>query len=185
MTTFTIDSENNITAFAIAAEANSNTEAERFASSRQLNRLASKWPASRLVNIWNTLPGQKPVKKFASRDTAVARIWETIQTLVPDAGPQTAARPSPKMGAAEPLVATEEPARAHQGGTTGKVVELLRHPGGVRSPSSKNPGRQPAAQTKPVREGSKTAKVLVLLRRPGGATVRHIMTYASHCTSLA
>ena len=35
------------------------------------------------------------------------------------------------------------------------------------------------------REGSKAAKVLALLRRPDGATLKELMPYASHCTSLA
>ena len=35
------------------------------------------------------------------------------------------------------------------------------------------------------REGSKKAKVLELVRQPGGATLKEIMPYASHCTSLA
>jgi hypothetical protein len=87
MTTFTIDAENSISAFASTGEANNNNaEVEHFSSAKQLNRLAAKWPATRLVEIWNSLPGQKPVKKFTSRDKAVARIWEAIQTLVPDTG---------------------------------------------------------------------------------------------------
>jgi len=35
------------------------------------------------------------------------------------------------------------------------------------------------------REGSKKATVLELIRRADGASVREIMPYASHCTSLA
>jgi hypothetical protein len=67
MTTFTIDSHHNITAFGSAKEVKSNPEAARFSSVNELIRLAEKWPASRLVEIWNLLPGQKPVNKFTSR----------------------------------------------------------------------------------------------------------------------
>jgi hypothetical protein len=35
------------------------------------------------------------------------------------------------------------------------------------------------------RQGSKTEKVLGLLRQAGGATLKELMPYASHCTSLA
>jgi hypothetical protein len=44
------------------------------------------WPGSRLVEIWNTLPGVTPVKKFADRRKAVARIWKAIQSLGPMVG---------------------------------------------------------------------------------------------------
>ena len=86
MTIFTIDRDNNITAFASATEAKSNPEAEHFRSTKDLAKLAAKWPASRLVEIWNSLPGVKPVRKFTSRHTAVNRIWRAIQGLTPNNG---------------------------------------------------------------------------------------------------
>jgi hypothetical protein len=86
MTIFTIDRDNNITAFASATEAQSNPEAERFRSATDLAKLAAKWPASRLVEIWNSLPGVSPVRKFTNRQTAVNRIWRAIQSLTPNNG---------------------------------------------------------------------------------------------------
>ena len=88
MTTYTIDNENSFTAFASAKEAKSKLEAERFSSTKELARLAEKWPASRLVEIWNTLPGVTPVKKFTSRKKALLRIWSAIQNLDPHVGEQ-------------------------------------------------------------------------------------------------
>ncbi len=79
MTTFTIDTDNNITAHASAEDAASNPEAEQFNSARQLGKLAEKWPATRPVEIWNSLPGQRPVKRFTNRKAAVTRIWTAIQ----------------------------------------------------------------------------------------------------------
>jgi hypothetical protein len=38
-------------------------------------------PAARLVEIWNSLPGESPVKKFKDRATAINRIWKAIQNL--------------------------------------------------------------------------------------------------------
>ena len=81
MTIFTIDQDNNITAFASAKTAVSNPESERFRSAKQLAKLASKWPASRLIEIWNGLPGVTPVRKFTSRQIAASRIWAAIQSL--------------------------------------------------------------------------------------------------------
>jgi hypothetical protein len=51
MTTYTIDKENSFTAFASAKEATSKLDAERFSSTKELARLADKWPAPRLVEI--------------------------------------------------------------------------------------------------------------------------------------
>ena len=81
MTIFTIDPDNNITAFASAAEAKSNSESERFRSAKELAKLAANWPGSRLLEIWNGLPGETPVKKFKDRATAVTRVWKAIQNL--------------------------------------------------------------------------------------------------------
>ena len=35
----------------------------------------------RLIEIWNSLPGVIPVKKFANRKIATERIWKAIQGL--------------------------------------------------------------------------------------------------------
>src|SRR5439155_24794261 len=63
MTIFTIDKDDNITAFASDKKADNNPENERFRSAKELDRVARKWPASRLVEIWNSLPGVSPVRK--------------------------------------------------------------------------------------------------------------------------
>src|SRR5260370_3397423 len=80
--TYTISSENNITAFATAKEAKSAPDVERFASAKELAKLAEQWPAARLVDICNALPGVVPAKRFTSRKTAVVRDWAAI----PDPG---------------------------------------------------------------------------------------------------
>jgi hypothetical protein len=85
--TFTIDTENNITAFATKQEAG---EGESFSTQDELAGLAANWPATRLVEIWNSVPGLTPVKKFTNRKSAVARIWKAIQSL--SGGGATAAR---------------------------------------------------------------------------------------------
>jgi hypothetical protein len=78
---FTIDNENNITLHASAQEAEAVANAERFSTSAGLAKLADKWPAARLVEIWNSLPGASPVKKFTDRKTAATRIWKATQSL--------------------------------------------------------------------------------------------------------
>ena len=48
---------------------------------KALAELAANWPASRLIDVFNSLPGVTPVKKFTDRKKAVARIWKAIQSL--------------------------------------------------------------------------------------------------------
>jgi hypothetical protein len=55
--------------------------AEKFGTEGELAKLAAKWPASRVHEIWNALPGTQPVRKFTDRKTAVRRIWNEIQKL--------------------------------------------------------------------------------------------------------
>jgi hypothetical protein len=59
MTTFIINTDNNITAFAAPhqAEAVIAAGAQPFATSEELTQLAAGWPAERLLAIWNSLPG--------------------------------------------------------------------------------------------------------------------------------
>ena len=80
MTTFTIDEQNNITAFGSIEEAAAATVTplDTFASQKQLAELVAAWPAERLVAIWNSLPGVEPVKGFKSANAAANRIWERV-----------------------------------------------------------------------------------------------------------
>src|SRR5215475_11098548 len=86
---FTIDSDNNI-AFGASAPADSD-KLQAFGSGKELAKLATNWPGSRLADIWNSFAGVapftelKPVKKFTDRKSAVARIWAAIQRLLPNA----------------------------------------------------------------------------------------------------
>ena len=73
MTTYTIDTENSITAHASKQEAG---EGESFSSQQELATLVAEWPAARLIEVWNGIPGLSPVKKFTDRKSGVARIWK-------------------------------------------------------------------------------------------------------------
>src|SRR5215467_12675007 len=80
MMTFVIDAENNIIAFASQQEAET-VQGERFVSQEELTELAATWPAGRLVEVWNSIPGLTPLKKFTDRKSGLARIWKASQTL--------------------------------------------------------------------------------------------------------
>jgi hypothetical protein len=108
MTTFTIDPDNNITAFAHPQEAEMAASGQSFASQEALDTLTESWPMDRFVTVWNSFAGiagfgvdLKPVKKFENRDKAVARIWKALQRLdgrateEDTAGPETAAEGAP------------------------------------------------------------------------------------------
>jgi len=132
MTTYTIDQENNITAHAAAKEAKSQPGAERFSNTKELVRLAEKWPASRLVDIWNSLPGQTAVKKFASRKTAVTRIWLAIQKLdahVGAQGPRVAAKKG--RSAQHASQSSKAGPRARASSKKADILALLQRRGGA------------------------------------------------------
>jgi len=151
MRTFTIDSENNITVFASMQQAKTSNEtgAVIFTTQEELTKLADGWPGGRLVEIWNSLPGATPVKKFTDRKTAITRIWKAIQSLQPVPEAEEKAAPARDVGTG----------RAAESKATGKAK-----------------GRKKAAPDgQGAREGSKKAKILELLRQPDGATLKDLM----------
>src|SRR3954453_3562069 len=88
---FTIEAENDITAHA-SRKAAKETGAPVFSTEEQFADLIGT-DNKRLVEIWNSLPGVKPVTKFANRKIATERIWKAVQELggrVPDEPAQEA-----------------------------------------------------------------------------------------------
>jgi len=158
MNTFVIDHENNITLLTPGDPAPAIEGSEKFKNSTELGQLADSWTAERLVEIWNSLPGVVPVKKFTSRKTAVARIWKAIQSLSGGAGLQ-AANVAP-LGAAsgKKAAAPSKPRTAKKSAKAGKRGK---------------PARPRVAGT--VREGTKTGKVLAMLQQSKGATLKELM----------
>lgn len=94
MSTFTIDSDNNITA--LAGPSGGADQSQSFSTAKELAKLTAEWPVSRLVDTWNSFAGVAPfdemerVKKFTSHKSAVARIWQAVQRLSPDGAQQAA-----------------------------------------------------------------------------------------------
>ena len=129
--TFTIDRNNHITALASTSQPQVNPEAARFSGVKDLGRLAKRWSGPRLVEIWNALPDQKPVKKFTNRKVAVSRIWAAAQSLAP-ARSAAALRLVPQQAKRRKRPKRiQNPAPAHRRGKTGRVLELLQRPGGA------------------------------------------------------
>ena len=153
MKIFTIDNEtDNLTMHAAAKEAEAVPDSERFGTEAGLAELAADWPAARLVEIWNRLPGAIPVQKFRDRKTGVNRIWKAIQNIGatrPEPGPFS--RPTPEVA-------------REQAPAKGKAVR-----------------RKPilAARKKETRSGSKTEVIVDLMKQPGGTTLQAIMAATS------
>jgi hypothetical protein len=144
---FTIDSENNIAVHTVSPASAENLET--FATQKELAKLAAEWPASRLVETWNSFAGVapfddlKPVKRFTSRKAAVARIWAAVQRLSPDVGPQVE-RVAPAKGKAK------------------------------KSPT-KAAGRAKAPKGATELRSNKKAEVIALMKRAKGVTLAEIM----------
>ena len=126
MTTYTIDKENNMSAFASMTEAKNQPMTERFSSAKELGRLGKKWPASRLVEVWNGLPGVTAVKKFTSRKSAVVRIWAAIQSLQPNVGSQAPGVGPERGRPARRANKKEKTASARDGSKKAQVLSMLR-----------------------------------------------------------
>jgi hypothetical protein len=135
MPTFSIDTENNITAFTAAEQLPEGHD--RFASEKEFAKLSTGWPITRFVEVWNGFAGVvpfdtlKPVKKFTDRKTAVARIWKAVQALTPAAAPQ-GAQDAPK--AAKPRkgrTQEKDSAPARQVSKKAIVLDMLKRPDGA------------------------------------------------------
>ena len=117
-----------------------------FGAEAQFAGLASEWPTSRLIRIWNALPGVIPVKRFTSRRSAVARIWNYIRTpddvsreQTPDAAspprclpmPESALAASADSGSRHPRSRKRNPGSGNGDRRTDAIIALLRQPGGA------------------------------------------------------
>ena len=152
MKAFSISADNDITVHA-SRKAARETGDGVFTTQEQLGELIGK-DGRRLVEIWNSITGVTPVKKFTSTKVGVARIWEAIQGLGDsvDSAPETA-----ETEAQQPPDVAPAEAPASKKTTRAKKV-----------PTS-------AAAANGARQGSKTATVLELLKRKGGVTAQELM----------
>ncbi len=140
MTTFTLDNDNAITAFAEYEDALNHrvggTDAV-FISEKELAKLSADWPMSRFADVWNEFAGVvpfddlKPVKKFTDRKTAVARIWKAIQALTPAPAQHAALVAPKKVKASKEATAKDATPTAREGSKKAIVLGLLRRPEGA------------------------------------------------------
>jgi len=126
MKTFTIDDQNNITAFAAPQDITNggSGDGQVFATAKELAKVARAWPATRTVEIWNSLPGVKPVNKFTDRKTSLVRIWKAIQNLEPAVAREAAPGETKSRKTADG--GRERPRAKNQGSKKDQVIELLK-----------------------------------------------------------
>lgn len=143
MKAFSIDADNNITVHgsrkaAIAAVENMAAgEGSVFATEEQLTEVAGT-NGKRLIEIWNSLPGVTPVKKFMSSKAAVTRIWKALQTLEPEASAEPdveeqetkPAKPAKEKKPRGPKAAPGAGA-PREGSKVAQVIEILKREGGA------------------------------------------------------
>jgi hypothetical protein len=101
-----------------------------FRSREELGTLTEPWPAARLVEVWNLLPGVKPVRRFTDRATAVRRIWEAVEVLAA-AGERGSARGTQRPSSRMKANKTQRRATARKGTKTEKILAMLRRPSGA------------------------------------------------------
>ena len=102
---FTIDKDNNITLHA-SRKAARETGAAVFSTEEQFADTIGN-DNQRLLEIFNSLPGVKPVTKFANRKTATERIWRAIQNLGGPVAPAQEPEAPVEIAAAEPIAQIE------------------------------------------------------------------------------
>ncbi len=151
MTTFTIDAENNITAYPNATDATEcNPDLAQFDSEAALAKLSAVWPMSRFVEIWNSIPGKTEVSKLSDRKKAVARIWKAILPLASD-GQASKAEAKPKKEA--------------KGAKSAKKAKAAK-----KAAPAKKAARKPKAE-----RTNKKAEVIAMMQRAKGATLDEIV----------
>ena len=137
MAIYTIDQDNNIS---IHAGESPVDVGEQFTSEKDFARLATKWPSSRLVAIWNSFAGVapfsdlKPVKKFEARSLAIERIYKAVSRL----DKATAPKPDAKITPASQQ-ASAKPKRARS------TTQAAKPEGKVKARAKAAPAPRPGA----------------------------------------
>src|SRR5450631_4360016 len=104
MITFTIDPDNKIATQTGTAPTDG---VLTFTHERELASISKDWPLARFSEVWNRFAGVtpfddlKPIKKFLSRKTATAKIWNAVQrlSLATEGAGSAQARPTPSSRA--------------------------------------------------------------------------------------
>src|ERR1035438_6789644 len=97
---YIIDADNCLSVESdLALDPNTDSTDGIFTTQEELATATKDWPASRLVEVWNSFAGAPPfgefkeVRRFTDRKSAVARIWMAAQRLGVNLEREAAAEP--------------------------------------------------------------------------------------------
>jgi hypothetical protein len=181
MPTYSIDTENSLAVHpdkdAAMKEAGANGAA--FATEAELSEATALWPASRLVEVWNSFAGAPPfaelkeVKRFTDRKSAVTRIWNAAQRL------GEALEEEMKIAEQDMLRAQQEMTSATKATKPAKVARTAAPKASAKPKATKDATSTDGAPAPKQREGTRKGTVIALLEREGGATLEEIMAATS------
>ena len=171
---FTINAENNITFHSSCREAKG-TNGAVFSTEEQFADAIGN-DNKRLLEIWNSLPGVKPVTKFANRKAATERIWKAIQNL----GGPVATEPVPysEAGAIKSDTAPTE-APPENGSTQAAPAMASPAPQATSGPAADQPNIGPEPKTQ--QDGATTVAEPEVVARVG-AQVADVAPSAAKAT---
>jgi hypothetical protein len=137
MKTFILDADRNITVYASQQEAASAVPAgDAFTTEAGLKAALKNYSAATTVEIWNSLTGVTPVRKFKDAATAARRIFAEVQKLGgSEAKPGQTAKAKPvkaarKASAAKKAVTPGSPG-PRETSKTAQLIQMLRTKGGA------------------------------------------------------
>ena len=164
MTWFTIDIDNNITAYPTVEDAQSAATRYAFADESSFKTILEENGVAFANEIWNSIPGAKK-RTFKTAKAAAPAIWKQLQTLVPT---EEATVRAPRAQAA-----SKKPKASKKAAAPKKAP---------KTPKAAKPVKEASSG---LREGSKAAQVVEMLKRENGATLDAIMKkfgWQSHTT---
>ena len=164
MTTFTINEQNEIVAFATPeqAAASSATPFDTFASEQELAELAKAWPAERLLAVWNSVPGLTPATEIKDAAKAAKLIFKRLEKN----GAAPAHEKKPKASGKAKGGAPAAKGAPAKGKATKKATPAKAAPKAKKAAKAREAGAP--------REGSKMAQAVALLSRKNGATLNEL-----------
>jgi len=177
MPTYSIDTENSLAVHPDkdAAIKEAGAAGAAFATEAELSEATALWPASRLVDIWNSFAGAPPfaelkeVKRFTDRKSAVTRIWNAAHRL------GEALEEEMKIAEQDMLRAQQEMLNATKATKPAKVARTAAPKAPAKTKATKDATSMDGAPAPKQREGPRKATVIALLERTGGATLEEIM----------
>jgi hypothetical protein len=119
---FEIASDDHILSMIDKLHTEADEHRSTFETEQELHEVAGPWPMKRLIQVWNSLPGVRPVEKFENRTIAISRIWRAIQPEA-ERNRESVARPTHSRSSSR--IAFRDGSKAAQ------VCTLLHRPEGA------------------------------------------------------